>query len=164
MILVNCGPPSLPDGGYISPYTGTLEGMEVTYICLRNQSITAICTKMGYWEPNSSSICAFDATGMNGLLGCSTLQSTFSQFTIIGCSSEALSQEGKAAVASSVTVFVVTSILLFTIGLLCGHFCQKKRKTTDQTIPLYDNVQPKHYEQELELKENMAYGHVHVIS
>ena len=41
---------------------------------------------------------------------------------------EALNQEGKIAVASSVTVFTVASIAFFIIGFLCGHVCQKKRK------------------------------------
>ena len=32
--------------------------------------------------------------------------------------------------ASSVTVFTVTSILVFIVGFLCGHFCQKKSKSS----------------------------------
>ena len=84
---------------------------------------------------------------------------------------EPLSQDGKIAVASSVAVFAVTSILFFTVGFLCGHFCQKKRKTCTavetvppaggQTqIPYYDDVVLQQPEQELELKENVAYGPV----
>ena len=46
----------------------------------------------------------------------------------IGKSNEALSQDGKIAIASSVTVFIVASISFFIVGFLCGHFCQKKRK------------------------------------
>ena len=72
--------------------------------------------------------------------------------------------------ASSVTVFVVASSLFFIIGFLCGHFCQKKRKQSTaaaetvppsggQTqIPYYDDVVLQPREQELELKENVAYG------
>jgi hypothetical protein len=41
-----------------------------------------------------------------------------------------LSRDGKIAVASSVTVFTVASILFFIVGFLCGHFCQKKRKSS----------------------------------
>ena len=79
--------------------------------------------------------------------------------------------------ASSVTVFIVASIFFFTIGFLCGHFriCQKRRKpsaaaevetpsvppgvaTSGQTqIPYYDDVM---LQQEVELKENVAYGPV----
>ena len=49
--------------------------------------------------------------------------------------SAALSQEGKIAVASSVTVFVVTSILFFIVGFLSGHFCRKESgKTIDHNV------------------------------
>jgi hypothetical protein len=78
-----------------------------------------------------------------------------------------LSQDGKIAVASSVTVFIVASISFFIIGFLFGHFCQKKRKsstTADETVtpagsggqtqtPYYDELE------EVELEENVAYGH-----
>ena len=69
------------------------------------------------------------------------------------------------------TVFIVASISFFIVGFLCGHFCQQKRKlataaagetappsvaTGGQTqIPYYDDVVLK---QEVELKENVAYG------
>ena len=66
------------------------------------------------------------------------------------------------------TVFIVASISFFIIGFLCAHFCQKKRKlaggettppsvtTGGQTrIPYYDDVV---LQQEVELKENVAYG------
>ena len=70
--------------------------------------------------------------------------------------------------ASSVTAFVMASILFFTVGFLHGHFCQKKRKPAEtvppsggQTqIPYYDDVVLQPCEQELELKENVAYGPV----
>ena len=64
-------------------------------------------------------------------------------------------------------VFTMASILFFIVGFLCGHFCQKKRKQSSaanesvpsvggQTqIPYYDDVVLK---QEVELKENVAYG------
>ena len=83
-------------------------------------------------------------------------------------SSEALSQDGKIAVASSMTIFVVASILFFIIGFLCGHFCRKERKTVEtvpreetHSAPYYDDVVLKQ-EEELELKENVAYGPVPV--
>ena len=82
-----------------------------------------------------------------------------------GRSFEPLNQEGRIAVASSVTVFAVTSILFFIIGFLSRHFCSKKRKlagtaspTEQPQIPYYDDVTLKqHVEQELELKDNVAY-------
>ena len=71
--------------------------------------------------------------------------------------------------ASSMTIFVVTSILFFVVGFLCGHFCRKERKTTDhqeavssekQHIPYCDDVVLKQHEQALELKENVDYAPV----
>ena len=83
-----------------------------------------------------------------------------------GRSFEPLSHEGKIAVASSVTVFAVTSILFFIIGFLSRHFCHKERKLAGTScpieqpqIPYYDNVVLKqHIEHELELKDNVAYA------
>jgi hypothetical protein len=94
-----------------------------------------------------------------------------------------LSRDGEIAVASSVTVFTVASILFFIVGFLCGHFCLKKRKSSTaageavppagsegaaiseavtpagsgQTqTPYYDDVVLQ--QEEVELKENVAYG------
>ena len=74
-----------------------------------------------------------------------------------------LSRDGKIAVASSVTTFVMASILFFIAGFLYGNFYQKKRsiRPSGQTrIPYYDDVVLQQREQELELKENVAYGPV----
>ena len=84
-----------------------------------------------------------------------------------------LSRDGKIAVASSVTVFTMASIILFfTVGFRCGHFCQKYRKQSSaaaETVPpsggqsqilYYDDVVLQQREQELELKENVAYAPV----
>ena len=82
---------------------------------------------------------------------------------------EPRSHDGKIAVASSVTVFTVASITFFIIGFLCGHFCQKKKPTIEtvppsgngQTqIPYYDDVVLQQPQQELEMKENVAYSPV----
>ena len=71
--------------------------------------------------------------------------------------------------ASSITIFVVASILFFIVGFLFGHFCRKERKTTEivsrektHSAPYYDDVVLKQHEEELELKENVAYGPVPV--
>ena len=76
-----------------------------------------------------------------------------------------LEADGKIAVASSVTVFAVTSILFFIIGCLCGYFLKKKRKmyTVAETISRpNETLVPYDAEtvlnQELELKDNVAYG------
>ena len=87
-------------------------------------------------------------------------------------SSEQQSEEGKIAVASSVAVFAVTSILFFIIGFLCGHFCHKKRKTTTEIIsPAGGQIQIAYYDdvvlkQELEVKDDVtvAYGPIIKIS
>ena len=92
----------------------------------------------------------------------------YSFYPNVGRSFEPLSQEGKIAVASSVTVFAVTSILFFIVGFLSGHFCRKERKRdvivpSSQEIqtPYYDDIVLKqHIEQELELKDNVAYAPV----
>jgi hypothetical protein len=76
-------------------------------------------------------------------------------------------------VASTLT-FIAGSSIFFIVGFLCGHFCRKERKNTqtstdprtasrcDQenisSTPIYDDVVLKQREQELELKENVAYG------
>jgi hypothetical protein len=95
-----------------------------------------------------------------------------------------LSRDGEIAVASSVTVFTVASISFFIVGFLCGHYCQKKRKSSTaagETVPpagsggteaseavtpvesggqtqtpYYDDVVLQ--QEEVELKENVAYG------
>ena len=68
--------------------------------------------------------------------------------------------------ASSITVFAVTSILFFIIGFLSRHFCRKERRMArtassieQPQIPYYDDVVLKQQEeQELELKDNVAYA------
>ena len=84
-----------------------------------------------------------------------------------------LTDVGKIAVASSVT-FVAGSSIFFIIGFLCGHFCRKEKhnsqtstgsRTASQSdqgnipsTPYYDDVVIQQSDQELELKENVAYG------
>ena len=75
---------------------------------------------------------------------------------------EPLSRDGLIAVASSVTVFVVASVLFFIVGFLCG----KERKTAETVpppaeqiqAPYYDDVVLRQHEQELEM---IAYAPVH---
>ena len=66
--------------------------------------------------------------------------------------------------ASSVIVFAMASVVFFIVGILCGRFCLKKRKTAEtvppsrQTqIPYYDDVVLQQTEHELEPKGNVAY-------
>ena len=86
----------------------------------------------------------------------------------VECTEGALSREGKIAVVSSITVFVVTSLIFLMVGFLCGHCRQTKRRTAAEILspseetyntPYYDDIVPKQQnKQELELKENVAYG------
>ena len=116
---------------------------------------SSTCVGNGRWEPDPrEAVCI--GTG------------TATMHTITQRSSEALSQERKNVVASSVTVFVVTSILFFIIGFLSRHFCRKKKRTAadnnvaKKQIPCYEDVVLKQPDQELELKENVAYGPVYI--
>ena len=144
---------------------GTI-GDNVILICTSGLTLigpnASTCMGNGEWEPDP------------GEVECVTTNTT------LHMTESALSKEGKIAVASSVTVFTVASILFFIIGFLCGHFCQMKRKssttaatssseiappmtTGGQTqIPYYDDVvlqQPtRPSETDLELKENVAYS------
>ena len=79
--------------------------------------------------------------------------------------------------ASSVT-FIAGSSMFFIIGFLCRYFCQKFKerhsiintqtstgpRTTNQenipSTPVYDDVVLKQHEEELEVKENIAYASV----
>ena len=68
-----------------------------------------------------------------------------------------------AAVSSTVVAFLVISLLTFIIGLIhfSRKFKQSSKETPSQPVPLYEDVLPsavKHQEQDLELKENVAYG------
>ena len=63
---VSCPSPSQPPNGYILPYTSTLEGATLTYVCWNVQhgtglcgevNRTAVCTERGQWEPSADDIC-----------------------------------------------------------------------------------------------------------
>ena len=80
------------------------------------------------------------------------------------------------AVSSSVIVFLIASIVIFITGFACGYcFSQKFKQSSKETphptdyppstshhpAPLYEELQPSaeiHQEQDVDLKENVAYG------
>ena len=78
---------------------------------------------------------------------------------------------------SSVTVFVVAAIVYTIVGFLCGHcYCQAIRKCYAETArsseemythnaPYYDDivVLKQRHKQELETKENVAYGTTEIL-
>ena len=128
---------------YMEP---ALRGTNVTLTCPAGLILTGpdmlTCAWNGEWEPDPK-----DAE----------------------CTESTLSRDGKIAVASSITVFVMTSLIFIIVGFLCGHCCQTKRRTAVGTLPpseetyntpYYDDiiVLKQRDEQELELKENVAYG------
>ena len=71
--------------------------------------------------------------------------------------------ETEKIVVASVIVFVITSILFFFIGFLCGHFCRKQNpvSTAPSTVdPQEDNPQPRRHEEKVKLQTNVAYDSV----
>ena len=84
-----------------------------------------------------------------------------------------LSRDGKIAVASSLTVFLVASTLFFIFGFLCGHSVGKKRETMVETSVaeiqtylqddiVHTNSESPQQNFELELTANVAYSSVHL--
>ena len=76
-----------------------------------------------------------------------------------------------AAVSSSVVAFLVIFVMTSATGVACGYYFMRRRRrkqsssSSQPTEPLYDDVilpqasaVEHHLEQDLELKENMAYG------
>ena len=64
MHIASCGPPSTPPNGYIFPYTSTIEGSVVTFVCQNNDHqtlfenfTTAVCNQQGNWEPSPGDFC-----------------------------------------------------------------------------------------------------------
>ena len=87
--------------------------------------------------------------------------SIFDSMIIITGSS--LSQDGKIAIASSISIAIAASVLFSTFGYLCGLHRQKKKSTSsaDKPTPVYEDILPKkEHEQKLELKSNVAYASI----
>ena len=85
------------------------------------------------------------------------LKQRINELNALIVSGNGLNQIQKIVVAS-VTVFVVTSILFFFVGFLCGHFCRKESTKITVQNPIYDDIQIKKHEHEVELKTNVAYA------
>ena len=72
--LANCGPPSRPPNSYIIPYSTTIEGGVVTFLCwnddqqskAEDRNIT--CNRLGIWEPTPSEVCGLVSNSGNSLL------------------------------------------------------------------------------------------------
>lgn len=71
-----------------------------------------------------------------------------------------LSQEGKIAVVVSLIILVFT-MASFIVGFLCGHFCRRKTPHGQTQLPVHEDVQLQQpHEQDIELKENVAYRQI----
>ena len=69
--------------------------------------------------------------------------------------------------ATLVAVLLISNALFFITGCICGHYlcqkCKKLAKRDSQATPAYPDRQMKITiadEQEVELEQNVAYGHV----
>ena len=60
---VDCNPPSLPSNGIIYPYTSTIEGAVVNFVCqksaldLEENVSMAVCNEHGNWDPDPAEFC-----------------------------------------------------------------------------------------------------------
>ena len=79
------------------------------------------------------------------------------------------------AVSSSVVTFLLVSIIIFVLGIFCGHYCGRIRKSPKEKphiitgqpqpdkAPVYEGVHvplkavKKQKQDDLDLKENVAY-------
>ena len=169
-ITAYCDLSTLPANGYIISDNASMhkiEGTIVTFSCPGNHQKLVNCTAEGHWEPNSSNICAeaTDSSGKHNFVFID-FEYIYTSITVGGSVEPTLSRDGKIAVASSITVSTVMSILFFIVGFLCGHFYRRERKmseTGQAHTPYYDDVVLRQHtgnEQQLELKENVAYAQV----
>ena len=62
-----CGPPVAGDGVVIHKYTTTFEGSSITFNCedglFPNVTITATCTREGYWRTDPTTYMCINITG-----------------------------------------------------------------------------------------------------
>ena len=81
-----------------------------------------------------------------------------------------LSEDGIIiAVTSSLITVIISSIIFFILGYLCHHYRQKQRVTPPISVmnwpPVYENILPEqNLEQNLEMKENIAYDPIVIVS
>ena len=176
MHTANCGPLSPPPNGHISPYTSTLEGAEVMLLCqnglqssLKENQTTVVCNHEGNWEPAPADICS-EASGIIHYSPTFQSLTLYGNMTNSGSSPTGLNRDAVIAVVSSVTVFIVSSLLFLAIGFVWGYCCGRKRRqlpkeilnktTYPQSTLLCEDTQANTPDKDLELKENVAYGTV----
>ena len=74
-----------------------------------------------------------------------------------------MQQDGIAVAASSISIFIVTSIFFSIFGCLCGLHHRKRTQNSpsaaNQPAPVYyEDVHPKDCKQKFELQSNIAYA------
>ena len=79
---------------------------------------------------------------------------------------EGLNPDGKIAVAS-ITMFVISAVLFFTVGFVSGHYSKKQKNSAAEAvspvgtnvISVYEDIDE---QQQLELSviENVTFGHI----
>ena len=74
-----------------------------------------------------------------------------------------MNQDGIVAVASSISVFIITSIFFSIFGCLCDRHYRKRTQNppsaANQPAPAYyEDVLPKDCKQKFELQSNVAYA------
>ena len=177
MFTVNCGPPSPPPNCHIiESYTNTLEGAEVMFLCqdtfqfgqqslCMEVNITTVCNKEGKWEPIADDIntCA----GLRGLSGTIIITVTFFinnyfRYVCFWFTAHSLSKDGIIAIASSICIFILTSILFSLFGYLCRRNQEQKKSpsSANKPAPIYENVQIKNDTEMMDLETNVAYSPV----
>ena len=165
-MIANCGAPSPPQDGLIYPYTDTLKGAKVTYMCLNNNGLSlednnsvAVCNQEGYWEPNPR-----DACSVNSSKAWITIVQYHIIFILIFNTAKFCDNTGIIiTLATSSVVLVVSSMISFITGLFCGHL-KTKHRIDNHSVPVYEDVKPNTVmceEQGLEMKSNVAYASVH---
>ena len=94
----------------------------------------------------------------------------FNLHTQLNCdyfTGSSLNQDRIIAIASSISLFIITSILFSVFGYLCGVYHQKQQQNSPSSVnkptpgPAYEDVLPKDYEHKLERQSNIAYASVH---
>ena len=145
----------------------------------------AVCDRHGNWEPNISTLCQSEPTGIYTYRTSKSAEFTqmFSQ-SIGPLPTNTISLNTTIiAVVSLITMLFLASMLFFIVGFFCGRLTVRRKKmpsSSEQTMrpdesvhsaqspqhsALYEDIvtQPKQQEKleregDLELKQNVAYG------
>ena len=179
-IIIVCGNPKdqIADSVIVSGYTTpAVEGTTVTFQCLPGLMLNGInssmCMENGEWEPAPHGVFCSGIHFIKIHVQCLmhiVYHCLFQFYTDGLISGHRLSGDLKIAISTSVTAFIIGSILFFIAGFLCRHLYPKRKEAIRirteaaqeiQDPTYYDDVVIQKQEQELELKENVAYDPIH---